>query len=470
MNLYKHQRDVLAQTRDLPHFALFWEMGLGKSRAVVETYKALLAAGKVKRLAIIAPNGLHQAWMYDELAKSLPEVPAMAYDTHKSGKRWLQHLAFFLTDTAPAVLTISYDALLTKRGKDALETFLNGAPCLLVADESSRIKNPKAKRTKTLLKLAGLTRYKRILTGTPAANSPFDLYSQFLFLDADFWKRQGIANWWAFRARYGRFEKSYIFAHGASRDFMKLVGYQNEAELATRIAPMSSRLKLAECVEMPDRVFEQVTFDLTPTCRKLYDTLKAEFFVELEGGVLTASLALTRLLRLQQIASGILKPDNAGATQIESGRLTTLQELLEDWQEQTIIWCRFAPTAKKIAAWLGPKARLFDGSVSQPDRLDALQAFDTGRVQFIVANIDSLGAGYNLQVATRAIFVERSFSLEKREQALGRNYRIGSDKKVVIVDLIAKDSVDEHLMKALISKQNLSDLLMGGLTAVRDMV
>jgi SNF2 family DNA or RNA helicase len=361
------------------------------------------------------------------------------------------------------VFTISYDALLTKRGKDALETFVTVEPCLLVADESSRIKNPKAKRTKIALKLSTLAAYRRILTGTPASNSPFDLYSQFLFLAQDFWSRQGIASWWAFRSRYGKFEQSYIFCHGASRDFMKLVGYQNESDLATRIAPVSSRLRLADCINMPERIYKTITFDLAPEARRLYNSLRTEFYAAIDTRMMTAALALTRMLRLQQIASGILTTDDGVTTAMPCGRLEILKEILEDGgTAPTLVWTRFIPTAMAAMALLGARARRFDGSVSEADRQTALADFALGKFQFLVINLASGSFGFNMQTATRSIFLERSFAAEQRQQAEARNYRIGQTLPTIVIDIVAQDTVDGHILEALARKEDISKKILGG--------
>jgi superfamily II DNA or RNA helicase len=394
MALFAYQQSIVDATWDAPGWGLFLEMGVGKSLITIETARRLHAAGKIDGMLVVAPNGVHANWIYDELPKwGLEDWRIRLYDVARErGHRQSRDTQKWIDDPARqdmaclACLAISYDALLTDRGYGAALAFLRTRRCLLAADESARIKNPKARRTKAVLALAALAPYRRALTGTPFANSPFDLYSQVSFIDPRFWKAGGIGSWWAFRARYGVFEKGYVHGGGGVRSFEKLTGYQNMPDLQARVASISHRVLKKDVLDLPPIVYTARSFELLPAERRMYDQLRTEFLVEFDGGLLTAPLALARLVRLQQITSGLFQPDQGDLTIMPSARLGLLRELLEDQSLPAIIWCRYTATVEQICAMLGDLAVRYDGKTGQADRTAALADFASGKKQYFVAN------------------------------------------------------------------------------------
>lgn len=465
----KHQAKCVEDTWSLPGYAFFHEMGTGKSLTALATAEKLRQADKINRVLWVTPNMLHSSFVNDEVPKHYHELPAWIYDTGRATSiRYHREFHAWCQNSPWKLLSMSYDSLLTERGYIAARQFLISGAGLLVADESQRIKNPKAQRTKALLKLAALAPYRRILTGTPVANSPFDLYTQIQFIDPIFWQSHGIGSYWAFRTRYGVFKQAFGVFNGARRQYNQLLGYQNMDELQAIIAKISSRVLKSEVLDLPPVVETRRTFALARQQREIYDSLRDTYVVELRAGILTAPMTLVRLLRLQQITSGFVVPDatldtfNCGIDRLDSNpRLDLLREILEDVSESCIIWAKYDETVNTIMTMLGDKAVQLDGQVSAEERTESLRLFNEGKKQFIVSKAAVGGVGLNMTIASTMIFVERGYSSMEYQQAVARANRYGQSKSLQVINLCAIGTVDEKITEALERKQELMDQLLG---------
>ena len=195
---FSHQREVWDQSKDLASFAVFWEQGTGKTKVTIDTLAHQYLSGLVDTLLVVAPGGVDRNWITDELPAHLPDeiaaqMMSVNFKTKKSATKWhQQELAQLVHHKGLAVLTISYDAFVSKSGKQAVWNLMRGRKVFMVLDEAHAIKTPSAQRTKAILGSGKYVSTKRILTGTPVAQGPFDIFSQMKFLDEDFWKKRGI--------------------------------------------------------------------------------------------------------------------------------------------------------------------------------------------------------------------------------------------------------------------------------------
>ena len=140
------------------------------------------------------------------------------------------------------IYSFNIDAVNMDRGYERLKKCLKENKCLLICDESSRIKTPGAKRTKRLIRLSQLAEYRRILTGTPITTGIQNLYSQFKFLSP----------WILGHNAYEHFKNEYIIFGGY--DNREIVGYKNTEKLLDKIAQFSYRIKKKECLDLPDKI------------------------------------------------------------------------------------------------------------------------------------------------------------------------------------------------------------------------
>ena len=465
---FRHQYEVFEKTKDFNAYALFWEMGCGKTKPTIDTAAYLYSTGKIDGLLVLAPNGVHRNWLSDELPAHMPDFVAwygVCYHSARARQnKQLRELANMFEYDGLAVLIMSYDAFITEAGRDTAKRFLLGRNCMFVCDESTKIKTPGAKRTKVLMTASRLAPYRRILTGTPVANSPFDVYSQIRFLDNDFWKRLGMDSFIVFKNYFAIFQR--ISAGASGRGWDKLVSYRNLEQLQSWLRSISSRVTKDEVLDLPPKVYTKRYFELSAPQIKAYAELKTQFITWLDSGEeVTAALALVRLTRFHQITCGYLPVDETGEVLKplgpENPRLDCLRETLEDVTTQAIIWARFRHDIDLICEMLGPDAVRYDGSTSQRDREDAIDRFKAGKVQFFVANPAAIGMGVTLLGAKTVIYYTNSFNLTDRLQSEDRPHRLGQTSSIHYIDIVAEGTVDEHIVNRLRSKLDIASQVTG---------
>ena len=463
---FAHQASILAQTTSSPAFALFWEQGTGKTRPILETAMALRDAGEIDALFILAPNGVHRAWVEDEVPKWFSGGEAVFYTTGKArtGKH-KKMMARALHTPEFSVVAMSYDAFMTQLGKAWAKSFFAKRRILYVLDESTEIKTPSAKRTISITASGKWAPYRRILTGTPITNSPFDLYTQIRFLDPSFWTRNGFPNFYSFKTYFGIWEKGINRSSGQAVEYEFVKGYRNLDQLHAMIQPLVSRVTKDETLDLPPKLYTKRYFELSAEQRRVYDEIRTEAMTFLSSGdLVTAPLAITRLLRLHQVTSNYLPTPGEPSRDIDPAsnpRLACLLTLVEEVNHQAIIWARFHRDIDLIMEALGERAVRYDGLTSDDDRAAAKQRFQNGEVQFFVGNPAAGGKGLTLTAARTVIYYNNSFSLEDRLQSEDRAHRIGQEHPVDYVDIVAPGTVDVHIVRALRNKVNIAATVTG---------
>jgi hypothetical protein len=471
---FAHQLETYLHSRDLTSYALFWEMGCGKTKVVIDTAAHLWRQGKITGVVVVAPPGVHRNWATEELPAHHPEdVPMVSHVWHASKAGTKRHAAAYDAFTqAPglAYLCMTYDGICTGKGKAAASTFMRERPCLLVADESAYIKTPSAQRTKVMLGAARVARYRRALTGTPIANGPFDIYSQMRWLQENYWRPHGLATYGAFKARFGVFRALHLGA----RQVSKLVAYRDVESINTMIKPAASRKTKAEVLpHLPPKLYKRLSYEVTDEQRRIYEQLIEEMRAELRSGAeITAPLATVRLLRLQQVLCGYL-PDGDHADKLhqivepeDNPRLLAFAQLAETIPHQAIVWCRFRQDVTLVCQQLeqlGLTWGRYDGECDQEQREETLRRFHAGEAQFFVANAQAIGTGVTLTEAKTVVYYSSSFNYADRLQSEDRAHRIGQDQAVLYIDLVAEDTVDERVLAALRNKDVMAARVTGDL-------
>lgn len=458
--LLPFQQQVWEQTRENVTWALFLQQRLGKTVIALNTAGWLYSLNKINCLIVITKHGgIHRQWIDEECPVHLG-VPwqGHAWQTGKAPVRTAARLDELLHwHDGLVVFTCSAEAVLVKTCQLWLEKFLHNRECMMVVDESTIISHPSAQRTKKIWRLGALASYRRILTGTPALESPFQYYGQFRFLH---WKILGYATYSAFKADYGNFRPMQL----KDRRIQVLDErnpYKNLDELAKRVAVRCTAITRAQVMpQLPPKLWDTVHFELTRAQRRMYDQMAEEYMLELQGGALDGDmiygeLAITRRLRLQQIACGYLPVDGEPHALIESHdnpRLQALAEQLQGNTEQGIIWARFQHDLSQIMSMLGNRAVRYDGTVSGSEQDLAKREWLAGRVQWFVANPAIAGAGLTLPNAAQMYFYSNYDSAEIRDQAEDRAIHIKRTLPLTIVDLLAQDTVDHEIVANLNAK------------------
>lgn len=456
---YDHQRAEFLGSRDAPTRALFWEMGTGKTKPVLDTAAHLFLSGKIDGLLVLAPNGVHQNWVTDEIPLHLPqETRALvhAYASNRAKTKWHRAAVERLLGHREglACLAMSYDVFRTLAGRKVVEKFLRVRRTLYVLDESQRIKSPGAKRTISVVATGRRAAYKRILTGTPVTNKPFDVYAQLKFLDEDFWRARGLESYDAFKVQFGNWVDRVVESKGGRIGrFSEVKSFKNLDQLAGMVAEVASRVLKKDVLDLPPKVYQKRYFELCPEQERAYEELREEFVTLLDSGAsVTVPLMISRLLRLQQLTCGFLPEDLTGKINRfpENPRLRLLEEVLADADCPAIVFARFREDVDQICALLGDQAVRYDGAVKNDDRLANRQAFQRdGTARYFVANPAAAATGLTLTRASLVVYYSNSFDLELRLQSEDRAHRAGQEKTVTYVDLLAHGTVDVQIVAAL---------------------
>jgi len=460
---YGHQLTALKKSCDKKVYALFMEMGTGKTKVAIDTLAMLYDKGKVNGALIIAPKGVYKTWYSQEFPTHMPNhvhykmVLWQATINQKQKKR-LDTL--FKTGVDLHVLIMNVEAFSTTKGVEFAKKFLSCHETFMVVDESTTIKNPGAKRTKNIINLAAYAKYRRILTGSPVTKSPLDLYKQCEFLDPYLLNH---SSYYTFRSRYATMRT----ANFNGRSVQLVVGYKNLAELSEKLKPFSYRVLKDECLDLPPKTYMKRIITLTPEQEKVYRQMKQMALAEMNGKVITTVTALTQLMRLHQITCGHFKADDDSIQPIKNNRLSQLLEVLEELEGKAVIWAHYQfdvqTIVKAIQEKYGEKSVVtYYGLTPNEIRQTNLERFQTkDETRFLVGTPQTGGYGITLTAASTMIYYSNGYDLEKRTQSEARIDRIGQKFPMTYIDILAEDTVDERIVKALRKKINIATQVMG---------
>ena len=472
---YQHQVDGFELSKDREAFGFFCEMGTGKTLMCLMTAAYLYRAGKIKRLLIVAPKGCYRVWFEEEVPKHLSEdLPyKVAYwSSYETVDVRKQLKALEIGGEALRILIVNIEACAAERAVDLMVNFMKQQATMLVVDESTVLKNPKAKRTKIMINIGKFAKYRRICSGNPVPNGPLDIHSQSEFLQKNL---LGFTNYFAFRNRFAVMQDQRF----GNRSFRSVVGYRNLDALKRLMQQFSFIIKKADCLDLPPKVYQTIDVAMGPRQTAAYDAMVQDAYIKLgDSSQVTAQMVITQLLRLHQIACGFLKPDNMEEVPFgePNDRLETLLNLLDQAPGKVIIWATYRHNVKEIVAAISAKygpGTVVDyyGETKDDDRQHARQSFQDpdSPVKYIVSNPASGKFGNNWVAGTTAIYYSNDYNLEAREQSEDRCHRIGQegavhapgeDPSVLYIDLRARGTVDDRIIKVLRGKKKLTDAIV----------
>lgn len=464
---YAHQKTVLEASWAARYWALFMEMGTGKTKVALDTMGMLYENKDINAALIIAPKGVYDNWVKGEIPAHLPDTieRVLLRWTPSNTKKFQEELrviTFEKTDSLK-IFVMNVEAFSSPKGTKAAQTFLSKNPeNMVIVDESTTIKNRKAARTKNILGLEELSKYRRILTGSPVTKSPMDLFSQCLFLAA---RALGFNSYFAFQGRYAMVQRRTM----GHRSFQEIVGYRRLDELNEKLSVFSSRILKEECLDLPDKVYVRREIEMTDEQNKLYTQMKQLALAQLNNGDLaTTASVLTQIMRLQQICCGFLQPDEGEIQPIQNNRLSGLMSVTDELRGKVIIWASYTHDIQRIASALrdrfGPEAvATYYGETPQNERQEIVEKFQdaNSELRFFVGQPKTGGFGITLHQATTVIYFSNSYDLEIRLQSEDRAHRIGQKKSVTYIDLVSPNTIDEKVLNALREKVGLAGQVLG---------
>jgi hypothetical protein len=497
-----HQLVGVERLVERPFFALFDEVGAGKTKQVIDAAQILFTRGEIDTALVIAPGFARSTWADED--PTLGEIAKHAWDAvpnviHEfrpdyTDIRWEPGLNWVVSNYE----LIRRDARLA----ELLRT-LRGRRTWLICDESWNVKGF-SDQTRACFRL----RYRRaervtLLNGTPLDNGkPEDIYYQFMLLDKGI---LGVTTRAHFRQRYcvmGGFQNRQV------------IDYQNLDELNARVAPHVLARKTRDCFDLPP-MLDPIVLEapLTDASWKIYRQMRDDLVAWLGTQASVSRQAVVRGLRLAQICSGFLgglededsehelgantpdlgtMPDwlrikrenqrlgtapsaasaacnmpQAGPSTKEIGREkldALLRWLKQNPTDKLIVWSRFRPelerNAKELARLFPRVERLCGGVDKEPAK--RLLAPDGDRSPGVVCGIQKAGgASLNFSAASVAVYMSNGVRLLEKTQSIGRIERPGQRSPMLVVDIIAtgpkgQKTFDHQLLKSLRNKDDMA--------------
>ncbi|OUW93011.1 MAG: hypothetical protein CBD88_07740 [Flavobacteriales bacterium TMED228] len=460
---YAHQITALEKSWNKESYAYFMEMGTGKTKVLIDNAAMLYDKGKINGLLIVAPKGVIGTWYNNELPTHLPdhiENVTILWQSNITKKQQEKLETLFEVEESLHILVMNVEALSTDKGMKFAEKFLSCHETMVAIDESTTIKNPKANRTKNILSLTSKAKYRRIMTGSPVTKNPLDLFSQCYFLDPFHLNHD---SYYSFRMRYAIMKTANI----AGRKIQLVNGFKNLGELSDKLKPFSYRVLKEDCLDLPDKIFIKRQISLTHDQLKVYDQMKEKALAILNGKVVSTKNALTQIMRLHQITCGHFSSDDGVTQPIKNNRITELMDVLEETEGKAIIWAHYqydiTEIIKAVTKKYGEESIVdYYGLTPQEERQPNIKRFqDDPKCRFMVGTPSTGGYGITLTAANTVIYYSNGYDLEKRLQSEDRAHRIGQKKSVTYVDLMADNTVDEKIVKALRRKISIASEVLG---------
>lgn len=491
---YNHQREWWATIKDMPYFALEWEMGLGKSKTILDVCQWAYAKGEIDALLVVTLKGVHRKWIEKELPEHFPKGkwhgafwnPNLVENGMWFGADARSRKSLLESDRF-VVASINFESVHRAKGLKFCERFLRSRKAAIVVDESQHIKSPDAAVTKAMLKLGKMAKRRWITTGTMSTGSTLDAWSQYTFLDP---KIVDNAAFWSFKAEFAVLEqvgdKTFETwqkdprtgkSVKVEKPVMTVTGFRNEDKLRAMLDPYRSRLLKADCLDLPEKIYRMRSFEMSDNMRRAYMQMSKEFLVELEGGrTMTASMAMVKLVRLQQIACGFVVPDDHDpnaedvpgiALDDKNPRIEAFMQEVEKIRGMGIIWSYKRYSLREIAralreAYGSSSVVEYHGGVGDEEKARNLRTFQEQRCRWFVGNPMSGGTGIDLVQAQDMIYYDNSFNLALRLQSEDRFHRIGQEgSSCTITDLECLGTVDRPQLRALKDKRDVAAAVSG---------
>lgn len=465
----EHQARLFPLRREQRGWAHFWEMGTGKSWEICHEMAWAFCQGEIDCGVVMAKKGEYANWAQflipDLMPQTFPvEVVLFNSTAYSTGK--MREQLTSLMQPKPGVLRILVVNVesMAYRLPEVLKPFFESAVkgVFFATDESTCIKEPKSKRSKESYIWSNKARIKRIMTGTPVTQSPMDLYGQSLMLGK---MTLGFSSFFSFRNTFEVREPLYL---GPQRTIMRTTGYKNLDQLNRILDSFSDQVFKKDVVDLPDKVYKKYLVEMTPSQQKLYNEMRDQAMIEIEGHEVEVTTVLAQIVKLHQIACGQLKVGEDEYVSIENNRIEALETILEDFGGKAIIWANYRQTLVDVVASLRKKfgndaVVHYYGGTTPAEREYAYRAFQDpdSPVRFFVANAQSAGYGLTLTQASLVVYYSNGYNLEHRLQSEDRAHRIGQTKSVTYIDLVSPDTVDERIIDVLRTKKNLAHEVLG---------
>ena len=448
LTAFPYQHEAFLAIKDKPYAAIFHEQGLGKTKIAIDLLLYWLDKRDIDTVMIVTKKTLVANWVgeFDTHTNLRPKV----LDTKKKSN-------YFVLNSAARVIITNFETISTEQ--DRLQLFLKTRNVAIIIDESTKIKNPESKLTQDFFAISALFKIKVIMTGTPVANRPYDIWAQIYFLDEGH----------SLGTNFAEFKAMCDLSNDLQEDESKRIIFEDSvAGIYNKIKDFSVReTKNSGIITLPSKIYHDVTVGFEQKQFEMYETLRKDMELTLTRGDETildeSTETIKRLLRLVQITSNPKLIDESYVR--ESAKEILLDQLIEriiSQDEMVIVWSIYTGNidmfCKKYAKYGAVK---ITGKMAVEERNKSVAAFKSGKAKLLFATPQSAKEGLTLTIANNAIFYDRGFNLDDYLQAQDRIHRISQKRDCHIYNLMVEDSIDiwiDYLLKA---KQRAAFLAQG---------
>lgn len=450
----QHQKVMATVACSLDGAAFLCEMGTMKTRSAVEAIRYHFDHGTLDHVIVVCPKSVMGTWVREVAMWGSTDMRTVRLDG-QIVKRIAKIKSNF--GQLKTVWIVNYDTL--GRMKDTWEWLMEEMKVGMVLDEMHRIRNPSTQVTQAAMELARKAQWRLGQTGTLVLNGLQDVWAPWYFVDLG---TEFGANFVQFRREWLD-ENPYNHTIAAKDGALTAVG----AKLRRR----GLRYTKAECLDLPDKVYEPLEVEMTPAQRQAYNEMSEYLIAHLremeQEGTATAANQLVSILRLSQITSGFVPIEESGEFVRFSPnvKLDALEETVRDQigEHSIIVWAKYREDVRAITERLTDlQPVVIQGGQSTRVRDEAEEFFKSGRAKLLVANPASGGEGLDLWRASLAIYFSQGYSLLHRAQSEDRCHRKGSEmhNKVTYIDLTCRGTIDEIILNALDKKQSVADAVV----------
>ncbi len=450
---FPYQAEAVDFVAERQFSAIFHEQGLGKTKIAIDVALKWLGDRAIDTVIIFTKKSLIANWERELHQHTHLRPQVLSANASRN----------YYVFTTPCRFILAHFEV-AKKEERRLVAYLRSRKVAVFIDESAKLKNPDADLTQVFFRLSALFTRRVIMTGTPVANRPFDIWAQIFFLDRGETLGQDFAT----------FRQSMDLSKELAGDSMEAAKY------AKRLADVNAALKSIAVretkdggrIQLPEKEFRRIECTWEPAQRALYTQVKHELRAAIvRDGKLVEDdqdVVLKRLLRLIQIAAnpGIIDD----CYRAEPGKYGTLYDLCTDItrnEEKLIVWTSFNRNAEWLAKKLSPFGSLvLHGQLPMDRRNQVVKWFlENPRDRVLVATPGAAKEGLTLTVANHVVFFDRTYSLDDYLQAQDRIHRVSQTRTCFVYTLVMQDSVDEWIESLIESKKLAAQLTQGDIDA-----
>ena len=443
--MHDYQNRAVAHIIDNECSALFLACGMGKTVSTLTAIKDLLDNCIISNCLVIAPKRVTQITWSDEIKAwaHLKDLTISVIDgTVKQRREAYEKQADIYAISRDNIVWLVMEFGGIKLPYD-----------MVVIDELSSFKNYASKRFKALRKVRKFIPRVVGLTGTPSPNGLIDLFAQMYLIDQGQRLGKSIT---AYRDRFFRPDKrngDVVFSYA-----LKSPQNETEQQISNLISDITISMKAEDYLKMPDRMPIYDYVELPPKAMEAYSTFEREQIIELINSdePLTAASAAALGNKLQQMAGGRVYDADRKVIDVHDEKIEKLKEIIEASNSEPVL---------VAYAFKHEQARILEALKEfKPRKLETAQDiadWNEGKAPLMVAHPASVGHGINIQKGGHIlVWFGMTWSLELYQQFNARLYRQGQMKPVMIHHIIAKNTIDEKIIKSLDGKRETQDGLM----------